>query len=190
MARRGDYNMRVTQTWQPILLPRCGTCEVFGGGNSNFTTSNLTPSCVEIKDITELQEIRTHEASQKGASPFVFPAASSFANSLDGSIGSRTSTPTANEVRTVSCATVTAAGAKLFFHSETIYKNLNFIQRFSNIRLGIISHSIIGSPNCRVHASSGGSAARVVDQTHVLVEKKRYKQCPADQVCLHKSGCE
>ncbi|GMG17018.1 unnamed protein product [Phytophthora fragariaefolia] len=83
-------NMPRFQTWTPLPLPRCGTCEQFGAKQrAEGSPSNLTspPICSDVKDVTGLKSVRTRNiglpitsgsigstTASSGTSPPSFPS--------------------------------------------------------------------------------------------------------------------
>ncbi|RLN96509.1 hypothetical protein BBJ28_00019889 [Nothophytophthora sp. Chile5] len=52
----GNASQPRFQTWTPLPLPRCGTCETFGSTESSQTAST-TPMCSEIEDVARLETV-------------------------------------------------------------------------------------------------------------------------------------
>ncbi|KAG7398369.1 hypothetical protein PHYBOEH_011277 [Phytophthora boehmeriae] len=80
------------QTWAPLPLPRCGTCELFGtksilSGSSK--PADVMPMCPEIKDVTLVESVRSRSIDP------VLAIGSTTGSDISSSANYATSKPTA-----------------------------------------------------------------------------------------------
>ncbi|KAL7688766.1 putative peptidase M14, carboxypeptidase A, 1, 4-beta cellobiohydrolase [Plasmopara halstedii] len=53
-------NQTSFQSWTPLPLPRCGTCELFGRADEDASMRNRSPVCLDVRDVTKLELLHTH----------------------------------------------------------------------------------------------------------------------------------
>lgn len=67
---------RQAQTWLPLHLPRCGTCEAYGAADGAPSTSgtNASSVCADVSDITTLESVHVrYQARDDVATTAAFP---------------------------------------------------------------------------------------------------------------------